>query len=203
MMATCCKLPSQCLATSTGQPGSIFSGTWTIDPANSVISLEWREPVRTITGRLRGLGVIHVDELPLEGSTRFQQPSGLPVLTMTLDPASVETQDPGLNAMLRGADYFDAKRHPLWTLRSESLEISPDGTWHVVATLTIRGFSSAIGLHFDVDYEASSVDGLVMRGQGVLDRQTAGIGKHTPMLGADIHLNLAILARRAMAGAST
>jgi hypothetical protein len=72
--------------------------------------LEHREPeATTITGRRRCLGVIHLDALPPVGDIRFQQPSGLPVLTMALAPASLE---PGA-----------ADRQRWWTLHSRSLEI--------------------------------------------------------------------------------
>ena len=90
-------------ATDRSHPSPV--GTWTIDPAASTISFAWPRLRRwTITGRLRGMGVIHLDGLPPVGVVRFQQPSGLPVLTMTLDPASVETHDADLDAMLRGPD---------------------------------------------------------------------------------------------------
>jgi polyisoprenoid-binding protein YceI len=72
-------------------------GTWTIDPADSTVSVAWPKLRRwTITGRLHGRGVIQLDGLPPVGVVRFQQPSGLPVLTMTVDPASVETHDADL-----------------------------------------------------------------------------------------------------------
>ena len=84
-------------------------------------------------GRLHCFGVIHLDELPPVGVRQFEQPSGLPVLTIALDPASVETQ---------AAD--DVLRHRWWTLRSESLEILPTGAWRVMATLTADGSSGLL-----------------------------------------------------------
>jgi hypothetical protein len=79
------------------------TGIWTIDPADSIVSFAWRTlRLWTVTGRLHGLGVVHLDDLPPVGVIRFEQPSGLPVLTMALDPASVDTGDADLAAMLRG-----------------------------------------------------------------------------------------------------
>jgi hypothetical protein len=72
--------------------------------------LEHREPeATTITGRRRCWGVVDLDALPPVGDIRFQQPSGLPVLTMASAPASLE---PGA-----------ADRQRWWTLHSHSLEI--------------------------------------------------------------------------------
>jgi polyisoprenoid-binding protein YceI len=174
------------------------TGTWTIDPADSTVSVAWPKLRRwTIAGRLHGMGVIHLDGLPPVGVVRFQQPSGLPVLTMALDPASVETQDTDLDAMLRGPDYFDAVRHRWWTLRSESLEVLPTGTWRVMATLTARGTAALVELRFAVIAGASGPDGLVLRGQGVLDRRAFGIGRQAWSFDPQIQLDLAVRANRA------
>ena len=174
------------------------TGTWTIDPADSTVSVTWPKlRLWTITGRLHGLGVIQLDELPPVGVIRFQQPSGLPVLTMALDPASVDTQDANLDAMLRGPDYFDAVRHRWWTLRSESLEILPTGAWRVMATLTARGTAALVELRFAVIAGASGPDGLVLRGRGVLDRRAFGIGRQAWSFGPQLRLELAVRANRA------
>jgi polyisoprenoid-binding protein YceI len=173
-------------------------GTWIIDPADSSVAFAWRKLRRwTIAGRLHGLGVIHLDELPPVGVIRFQQPSGLPVLTMTLDPASLETHDADLDAMLRGPDYFDAVRHRWWTLRSESLEVLPSGTWRVMATLTARGTAALVELRCAVIAGASDPDTLVLQGRGVLDRRAVGIGRQAWSFGPQIQLDLAVRANRA------
>jgi polyisoprenoid-binding protein YceI len=173
-------------------------GTWTIDPAASTVSFAWRKlRLWTMTGRLHGMGVIHLDGLPPVGVVRFQQPSGLPVLTMTLDPASIQTHDADLDAKLRGPDYFDAVRHRWWTLRSESLEVLPTGTWRVMATLTARGTAALVELRLAVIPEASGPDGLVLRGRGVLERRAFGIGRQAWSFGPQIQLDLAVRANRA------
>jgi hypothetical protein len=107
-------------------------------------------------------GVIHLDELPPVGVICFQQPSGLPVLTMALDPASLEPGDADLDAMRCGPEGL---RHRWWTLRSESLEILPTGTWRVMATLTARATAGLVEPRFEVDPK-SSRDVLVLRGRG-------------------------------------
>ena len=132
-------------------------GTWTIDPADSNVLLAWRKPRRWIvTGRLRCVGVIHLEELPPAGVIRFRQPSSLPVLTMALDPASITTGDADLDAMLRGPDVFDVSSHRWWTLRSESMEVLPGGVWRVMATLTVNGAAGLIELRLEVDPEGGT-----------------------------------------------
>ena len=77
--------------TTTNRSHADLRGTWTIDPATSIVSFA-RRTLRlwTVTGRRHCLGVIHLDALPPAGVIRFQQPSDLPFLTMASDPASLE-----------------------------------------------------------------------------------------------------------------
>jgi hypothetical protein len=114
---------------------------------------------------------------------------------MALDPASVETGDADLDARLRSPEGFDVQRYRWWTLRSESLEILPTGTWRVMATFTTSGTTSLIELHVDVDFGPSDPDWLVLRGHGVLDRRAFGIASPASTF-PKIRLDLAVHARR-------
>jgi polyisoprenoid-binding protein YceI len=173
------------------------TGTWVIDPAGSSVSFAWRKlRLRTVTGRLHCFGVIHLDELPPVGVIQFEQSPGLPVLTMALDPASVEPRDADLDAMLGGPDVVDVGRHRWWTLRSESLEILPSGTWRVMATLSANGTPGLVELHFEVDRGPSDPDRLVLRGRGVLDRRGFGIARAASTFTPQIRIDLAVHARR-------
>ena len=172
-------------------------GSWTIDPSHSSVSLTWsRLRLATITGRLHCLGVIHLDELPPDGVIQFEQPSGLPVLTFAVDPASIETDDADLDARLRSPEVFDVQLHRWWTLRSESLEILPTDAWRIMATLTTTGNPGLVELRVEVDPKASNADWLVLRGHGVLDRHAFGIGGPASTFTPQIRLDLAVRARR-------
>jgi polyisoprenoid-binding protein YceI len=174
-----------------------LAGTWTIDPAQSGVSLAWRKhQFGYITARRHCLGVIHLDALPSVGVVRFEQPSGLPVLTMALDAASVEPHNVDLDATLGGPGVGDVLRHRWWVLRSESLEILPTGGWRVMAILTANSTSGLVELHFDVDCGPSDPDWLVLRGHGVLDRHALGIGRPASTRTPPIRLDLSVRARR-------
>jgi polyisoprenoid-binding protein YceI len=188
---------SQPADTATGRATPDLIGTWTIDPAQSSVSIAFRKlRLWTITGRLHCLGVIHLDELPPVGVIEFEQPSGLPVLTIALDPASVEPHDADLDTMLGGPGVGDVMPHRWWTLRSESLEVLPSGAWRVVATLTTTGNPSLVELRLEVDPEASSGHWLVLPGHGVLDRRAFGIASPASTF-PKIRLDLVVRARRA------
>jgi polyisoprenoid-binding protein YceI len=172
-------------------------GSWTIDPSQSSVTLTWsRLRLATTTGRLHCLGVIHLDDLPPVGIIQLEQPSGLPVLTIAVDPASIETDDADLDARLRSPEVFDVQRHRWWTLRSESLEILPTDAWRIMATLTTTGNPGLVELRVEVDPKASNADWLVLRGHGVLDRHAFGIGCPASTFTPQIRLDLAVRARR-------
>ena len=176
----------------------ISIGTWTIDPTDSSVSLAWRKlRLWTVTGRLQCLGVVHLDDLPPVGVIRFEQPSGLPVLTLAVDPASLETHGTDLDAVLCGPEGSNALEHRWWTLGSESLEVLPGGTLRVMATFTARGTTALIELRLEIDPGASDRDWLVLRGRGVLDRRALGMGKRAWIFDPKIQLDLTLHARRA------
>jgi hypothetical protein len=168
---------------------SLPPGTWTIDPTQSSVMVAWPTLRRwTKTRRLPAFGVIHLDELPPVGAIRFQQPSGLPVLTMALDQATAQ-RAPDLDAMGGGSD---GSGHRWWTLRSQSLEVLPTGTWRIMATLTAGGGATLVELHLEVDPKASRRHVLVLRGRGVLDRRALGLGRRAWGLGPKLQLGLAL-----------
>jgi hypothetical protein len=113
---------------------------------------------------------------------------------MALDPASVDTGDAHLDTALCGPGAFDVTRHRWWTLRSESLELLPTSTWRIMATLTARGTTALVELRFKV--EASDPDWLVLRGRGVADRRTFGIGNPPPLRNPRVRVDLELHARR-------
>jgi polyisoprenoid-binding protein YceI len=167
-------------------------GTWAIDPATSIVSYARRTlRLGTITGRLHSVGVIHLDELPPVGVIRLQQPSGLPVLTIALDPASIQTH----SAELAGSDVGAVSKQRWWTLRSESLELLSCGSWRVMATLTANGTPGLVELHLEIEPAPGDADGLVLRGGGVLDRAAFG-AKRASILGPQVLLELAVRARK-------
>jgi polyisoprenoid-binding protein YceI len=184
--------------TATGRASPDPIGSWTIDPSHSSVSLTWSGlRLATITGRLHCLGVIHLDEFPPVGVIQFEQPSGLPALTIALDPASIQTHDADLDAKLRSPEVFDVQRHRWWTLHSESLEILPTGAWRVMATLTANGTTGPVELRMEVDPEASNLDWLALRGHGQLDRRAFGIGSPASTFSPKIRLDLVVRASRA------
>ena len=125
------------------------TGTWTINPAATSVSLAWRK-VRlwTVTGRLPCLDVVHLDDVPPVGVIRVQQPSGLPVRTMALDPLSEETQDTDLDTRLRGPDVLDVMQHRRAFCMSRQVSIFDP---KIRLDLALRARRVATGISTQVD----------------------------------------------------
>ena len=199
------KQPAGLIQVTAKQPSNPSSptGTWIIDPTLSSVSLAWRKHwLGSFTTRAHCLGVIHLDAPPPVGVVRFEQPSGLPVLTMTLDAASVEPHDADLDAMFGGPDAKNVLRHRWWTLRSESLEILPTGAWRVMVILTANSASGLVELRLEVDPVANHCDWLVLRGHAVLDRHALGIVGAASTL-TPSGLDLSVRATRVVTGTSS
>jgi hypothetical protein len=169
-------------ATTDRSPADL-GGSWTIDPATSIVSVAWRAlRLWTVTGRWHCLGVIHLDALPPVGVIRFRQPSGLRFLTLASAPASLAS----------GA--ADRQRQRWWRLHSHSLEILPGGAWRVMATLTTHQTSGLVELRVAVDPEHRRRDRLVLRGRGVLDRRVFPTSR--PAWSFDPTIRLDLVARQ-------
>ena len=70
----------------------------------------------------------------------------------------------GVAVITRATKVLDVMGPRWWTLRSQSLEFLPTGTWRVMATLTARGTAGLVEPRFEVDPK-SSRDVLVLRGR--------------------------------------
>jgi polyisoprenoid-binding protein YceI len=69
------------------------------------------------------------------------QNPGAARLSVTLDPASVETNDAKFNAILTGKDYLDVEKFPEAGFVSDHVYFLDDKTAEVPGTLTLHGVS--------------------------------------------------------------
>jgi polyisoprenoid-binding protein YceI len=64
----------------------------------------------------------------------------------TLNPARINTGDDDRDGNLTGSDWFDTKKFPLWTFKSNSVVASADGTYAIAGMLTIHGVGVPVTL---------------------------------------------------------
>ncbi|MFT5735012.1 MAG: polyisoprenoid-binding protein YceI [Planctomycetota bacterium] len=116
-------------------------------------------------------------------------------VSITVDPASVNSNSEGRDKHLRSADYFNVKQFP--EMKFESTKITPgDGdAYAVVGSLTLHGVTKEITM--DVT-KVGEVDAGKMgqragfEGSFTIDRMDYGIESAPDMLGHDVRMMFSI-----------
>ncbi len=119
-----------------GQPFPA-AGTYVIDPSHSTVEAVARHlVVSKVRGRFGSFsGTITVGETPADSAVE-----------VSIEAASIDTNDEKRDEHLRSGDFLDAEAHPHLTFTSTAV----DRGWSVTGELTIRGESRPVVL--DVDY---------------------------------------------------
>ncbi len=113
------------------------AATYTVDKTHSEASFQIRHLVSKVRGGFEDFtGTIQLDRANLERSS----------VEFTIAAASIDTAVPDRDAHLRGADFFDAEKHPEITFKST--RVVPDGEdrFQVTGDLTMRGVTKQITL---------------------------------------------------------
>jgi polyisoprenoid-binding protein YceI len=117
------------------------AGTYTIDPAHTEVGFVARHLVGTkVRGRFTDVeGTFTVAEKP-EDST----------VQVTVQAASIHTNQPQRDDHLRTNDFLDVPNHPTLTLVSTGLRRVDDSNWVLTGDLTIRGVTKSVD--FDLEF---------------------------------------------------
>lgn len=143
-------------------------GTYTIDASHSHVGFSVRHmmvsKVRGSFDRFEGTVVIADD--PTQSSVH-----------VTVEVASINTNDEGRDGHLRGADFFNTEANP--TMTFASTKVHPKGsTWLVDGDLTLNGMTQPLTLN--VEFEGALIDPYNMlrigfSATGELDREAYGV----------------------------
>jgi polyisoprenoid-binding protein YceI len=90
-------------------------------------------------------GAIHIAERREDSSAE-----------LTIDAASIDTNQPDRDNHLRSPDFLDVERFPTITFRSTKVEVTGTNTLEVTGSLTIRDVTRPIAL--DVEFEGVTKD---------------------------------------------
>jgi len=118
--------------------------TWRIDPTTARVEFMIRKRLMfiqtlTVTGRFTGVsGAITLDE---------QEPSTARA-EVTIDAASIDTQNARRDKHLRTVDFFHVEEHPHLTFTSQRIEAvdRAAGTYRIIGDLTVRGVTREVTL---------------------------------------------------------
>lgn len=119
-------------------------------------------------------------------------------LDVTVQVASLETQDKDRDDTLASADLFDAKKYPTAQFTAGSFEKRPDGGLVAVGKLTLRGVTRDLRLPLTI---RENTGGIEISGETTLKRLDFGVGqgewKSTEWVGDEVKLRYQVPLARA------
>ena len=122
------------------------AGTYALDPSHTNVGFSVRHMmVSKVRGRFGSFsGSVTIAEEPTESS-----------VSVSIDVASIDTNDKNRDGHLVSPDFFDVATNP--TINFSSTAVRPDGgKWDVDGDLTVNGVTRPVTLV--VDYEGATID---------------------------------------------
>ena len=109
--------------------------TYKIDAVHSEMGFRVRHFVSRVSGRFTKFeGTIQLDEKNIQNSNVF----------VSIDVASINTDNANRDAHLRSADFFDAEKFPTITFKSTSVKEVSKGQLQVTGDFTMHGVTKRI-----------------------------------------------------------
>ena len=157
---------------------------YTQNPAKSSLRFTFEQAGAAASGNFKKFTTVLVyDEKNLAASS----------LNVRVDMASVDTQEPERDGMLKDADLFNATKYPAATFTASSLAKRADGGLEAVGKLTIRDVSRDVRLPLTLK---ATPEGFELSGKTTLKRLDYGVGqgemKATDSVGNDVKIEYAV-----------
>ena len=147
-----------------------LTGSYQLDPAHTRLGFAARYVLVTrVHGRFDSFeGRLHLDA---SDPTRCS-------VALTIDAASIRTNNPDRDAHLRSGDFFDVERYPTMTFESTALTPLGDRRYRATGDFTIKAVTRPVEL--DLTYQGSCVDPygqlrVGFEGSGALKRSDWGL----------------------------
>lgn len=113
---------------------------WIVDPAHSEIIFKVKHlMIANVKGAFRTFDII-IDGEDITGSG----------IHVSIDAASITTNNNDRDSHLRSADFFDVANHPVITFDSTAFDLLEDGIYLLKGVLQMRGITRDISL--DVEF---------------------------------------------------
>ena len=167
-------------------PGTAAQDCYTVDAASSTVTFRVMQAGNPFSGGFRRFG----------GELCYAQ-GHVARIDVWLDPSSVNTGLPELDAALKGKDFFSVSDFPRVAFVSTTVRLKGD-TYAASGKLEIKGTRRDV----DIAFRSRQAGGkMIASGGFVLDRLEYGIGtgdwSNTEWLGADVKVDFrATLTRR-------
>ncbi len=147
------------------------SGDYTLDTAHSRLGFLARH---AMVSKVRGLfkefdGRLHIDgQDPTKSSAE-----------VTIQVASIDSQQPDRDNHLRSADFFDVENYPTITFKSTKAEVVGTDTYRLTGDLTIRETTRPVTIDLELTGAINDPFGLFrigFEGSVVVNRRDWGLG---------------------------
>ena len=113
---------------------------WVLDPAHSELSFKVKHlMIANVKGGFRKF----IAEVSGEDFTTSP-------ITVTVDAASISTNDDNRDEHLKAADFFDTENHKEILFTSTSFTKTDDSNYKLIGQLTIKGISNAVTLDVEL-----------------------------------------------------
>src|SRR5690606_39144402 len=104
--------------------------TWNVDTSHSLLEFSVRHMgISTVRGRFR----------EWSGALTTTEDGRPESITVTIEPASIDTGNKDRDDHLRSPDFFDAATNPQIRFQSTAIERTDDGTYRVTGDLDMNG----------------------------------------------------------------
>jgi polyisoprenoid-binding protein YceI len=116
------------------------------------------------------------------------------LLTVTIDTASVETNDDKLDEHLRSAEFFNSAKHPKATFRSTQVKPTGPRTARVTGDLTLNGVTKPVAL--DVVFNGAGMNAATKNyvagfsAETKISRSQFGVATYSPAIGEEVTLTI-------------
>ncbi len=126
--------------------GAFAAGDWEIDSKHSSATFTVKHMmVSNVPGQMGGIkGTITYDNQNLDGLK----------VDASLDPATINTNEPGRDEHLRGKDFFDVEKYPSISFKSTGVIPETRGGFRLAGKLTMHGVTKDVELTVDGPTEA-------------------------------------------------
>ena len=137
--------------------------TWTVDPVHSDVAFKVRHFLTPVRGEFNDFDGVVVYDPENPAVSRVE---------VTVQAASIDTDNERRDGHLRSDDFFAAETHPTLTFKSKKVEQGADGL-AVTGDLTIRGVTKEVTVPVEVLGVMGDKAGFAT--QFVLDRHDYGV----------------------------
>jgi polyisoprenoid-binding protein YceI len=125
-----------------------LTGTYVFDPAHTRLGFVARHAMIT---KVRGRFTRFTGQLAIDGVEPANSRAEL-----TVEAASLETNDPARDEHLRSDDFFDVEAYPAMSFVSTAIELAGQDTFEVHGELTIKDTTRPIS--FELSYTGAAID---------------------------------------------